>query len=155
MLAEVQGWANLLWGAPWRIGTVPNNLKLYTSDNPAAAYHRPVREWWEGAAFGSLIYYIPLAPDVFLKIERRNDGDHDESNPAGKRRRRDFTAEEISMARHIVTQDATRFLYGEGPIVLRDCATECLERIAKAKVRFAIRYLGYDPRPPRGLGFPT
>lgn len=145
---------NLLCGAPRRIGTGPNDLKLYTSDNPAAAYQRRVGEWWEGAAFGSLIYYVPLAPNVLLKIERRTD-DYDESNPAGKRRRRDFIAEEISVARHMVTQDVTRFLYGDGQIVPRVYATECLERIAEAKVRFAIRYLGYDPKAPKGLSFPT
>ena len=55
MLGEVQGWANLLWGAPWRIGKVPaQSRRLYISDNPVAAYLRPVRPWWETAAFSSL-----------------------------------------------------------------------------------------------------
>ena len=153
MLGEVQGWANLLWGAPWRIGIGPPDLKLYTSDNPVAAYQRPVREWWEGAAFASLSYYVPLSPSMLLKIERRPDG-QDESDPRGGRHQQDFTAEEISIARHVVTQEATRFLYGEGLIVPRDCATSCLKRIGDTKLEFAIKYLGFDPRPPRGIGPP-
>ena len=76
VLAEVRGWANLLWGALWRIGTGPNDVKLHTSDNPAAAYLRRIGEWSEGAAFGSLMYYFTLAPNVLSKIERRTD-DHD------------------------------------------------------------------------------
>ena len=155
MLSEVQGWANLLWCAPWRIGKAPaKSRKLYTSDNPVAAYQRPVRPWWEGAAFGSLTYIMPLSPDTLLKIERRPDGGGD-SNPRGSRRHRDFSVEEISMARHLVTREATRFLYGEGLFVPRDCATKCLKTIDEAKVRFAKRYLGYDPRPPKGQGFPS
>ena len=154
MLGDVQGWANLLWCSPWRIGTAPADLQLYTSDNPVAAYQRPVREWWETAAFASLIYYVPLSPGILLKIERRPDG-QDESDPHGPRRPLDFTAEEISVARHVITQEATRFLYGDGLIVPRDCATKCLKMIGEAKVRFAVRYLGYDPRPPKGLGFPS
>ena len=62
MLGEVQGWANLLWCAPWRIGRAPSDrIMLYTSDNLVAAYLKPVRPWWEAAAFGSLTYFIPLA----------------------------------------------------------------------------------------------
>ena len=148
MLGEVQGYANLLWCAPWRIGTVPTGLKLYTSDNPVAAYERPVRERWETAAFASLIYYVPLSPSILLKIERRPD-DQDDSDPRGGRRRQDFTTEEISVARHVVTRDSVRLLFGEGLIVPRDCATSCLDRIGKAKLRFAAHYLGFDPRPPR------
>lgn len=30
---------------------------------------------------------------------------------------------------------------------------ECLQMIDGAKVRFAVRHLGFDPRPPKGLGF--
>lgn len=147
MLGEVKGWANLLWSAPWRIGFGPPELNLYTSDNPVAAYERPVREWWETAAFASLIYYVPLSPRILLKIERRPD-DQDDSDPRGGRRRQDFTAEEISVARHVVTRDSARFLFGEGLIVPRDCASSCLDRMGKAKLRFAIHYLGFDPRPP-------
>lgn len=155
MLGEVQGLANLLWGAPWRIGMAPDSIQLYTSDNPVAGYLRPVRPWWEGAAFASFTYFVPLSPKVLLKIERRPDQkDKDKPRLRGERHRNDFSEWEISFARHIMTQDAVRYLYGEGPIVPRDCAASCLERIGKAQMEFAIRYLGFDPRPPRGLETP-
>jgi len=153
MLGDVQGWANLLRGAPWRIGTRSTKLNLYTSDNPVAAYQHPVKEW-ELQAFSSFIYYVPLSTNVLLKIERRPNR-YDESAPRGPRRRLDFTTEEISVARHVVTQEATRFLYGEGLIVPRDCATRCLKMIGDAKLKFAIKYLGFDPRPPKGFAPPT
>ncbi len=149
MLGEVQGFANLLRAAPWRIGIAPDSIRLYTSDNPVAAYLRPVRPWWEGAAFASFTYFVPLSPKVLLKIERRPDQKgKNELQPRGERRRNDFSEWEISFARHIVTQDTIRYLYGEGPIIPRDCATSYLERIGKAQLEFAIRYLGFDPRPP-------
>lgn len=156
ILGEVQGFANLLRAAPWHIGMAPDSIRLYTSDNPVAGYLRPVRPWWEGAAFASFTYFVPLSPKILLKIERRPDRkDKEELQPRGERRRNDFSEWEISFARHIVTNDAIRYLYGEGPIVPRDCAASCLERIGKAQLEFAIRYLGFDPRPPRGLEPPV
>ena len=86
-LAEVQGYANLLRAAPWRIGKAAGSLRLYTSDNPVAAYWPAVRPWWEGAAFGSLVYYVPLSPDVLLRIGRRPDSQEED---VGARQRRDF-----------------------------------------------------------------
>jgi len=49
-----------------------------------------------------------------------------------------------SLARHVVTHNARRYLYGEGPVVPRDCAASCLKRIGQAQLEFAIRYLDYD-----------
>lgn len=153
MLGEVQGFANLIRAAPWRIGTTPDSIRLYTSDNPVSGYLRPVRPWWEGAAFASFTYFVPLSPEILLKIERRPDQKEDnEIQPQGERRRSDFSSWEISFARHVVTNNARRYLYGEGLIVPRDCAVGCLERIGKSQLEFSIRYLGFDPRPPRGLG---
>ena len=146
-LGDVQGLANILWGAPWRIGHVSANLKLYTSDNPVAAFQHPVREWWETAAFGSLIYYVPLSPSVLLKVERRLDG-FDESDPGGSRRRRDFTSEETSVTRHVVSRETTKYTFGDGLIVPRECANNCLQAIEDAKIRFAARFLGFNPNPP-------
>jgi len=152
MLGEIQGFANLLRAAPWRIGFAPDSLRLYTSDNPVAGYLNPVRPWWEGAAFASLTYFIPLSPKVLLKIERRPDQkDKEKLQPRGERRYKDFSEWEISFARHVVTNDTKRYLYGEGLVVLRDCAVNCLERIGRAQMEFAIRYLGFDPRPPKGI----
>ncbi|MCP4614538.1 MAG: DUF4238 domain-containing protein [Planctomycetes bacterium] len=152
ILGEVQGYANLLRAAPWRIGIAPATIRLYTSDNPVAGYLRPVRPWWEGAAFASLDYFIPLSPEVLLKIERRTDRkDEKELQPRGERLRNDYSEWEISFVRHVVTNDAVRYLYGEGTIVPRDCATTCRERIDSARLNFAINYLGFDPQPPKGL----
>lgn len=149
MLSEVQGFANILRAAPWRIGFAPGSIRLYTSDNPVAGYLSPVRIPGEGAAFSSFTYFVPLSPVVLLKIERRpHQNNNRKLQPRGERRRVDFSDWEISFARHVVTNDATRYLFGEGPIVPRDCATSCIERIDRAKLEFAIHYLGFDPRPP-------
>lgn len=150
MLSEVKGFANLIRAAPWRIGMAPDSIRLYTSDNPVAGYLTPVRPWWEGAAFASFTYFVPLSPKVLLKIERRPDRkDNEELQPHGERRRSDFSEWEISFARHVVTQNARRYLYGEGPVVPRDCANSCLERINRAKLECAIRYLEFNPQPPK------
>jgi hypothetical protein len=155
MLGEIHGFANLLRAAPWRIGIAPDSLQLYTSDNPIAGYLRPIRPWWEGAAFASLSYFIPLSPKILLKIERRPDQkDKEKLQPQGDRRHTDFSEWEISFARHVVTSDAVRYLYGEGSVVPRECAFSCLERIGRAQLEFAEHYLGFDPRPPKGLGLP-
>ena len=149
MLGEVRGFANILRAAPWRIGFAPDSIRLYTSDNPVAGYLHPVRIPGEGAAFSSFTYFMPLSPRVLLKIDRRPDRKGDkEVQPCGERRRCDFSEWEISFARHVVTNDAIRYLFGEGPIVSKDCAASCLERIDRARLEFAVHYLGYDPRPP-------
>jgi hypothetical protein len=156
MLSEVPGFANLLLAAPWRIGKAPDSIQLYTSDNPVSQHLRPVRPWWKVGAFSSFDYFVPLSPGVLLKLDRRPDSDKDEVlKPQGDRRHRDYSSEEISFARHVVTLNATRYLFGEGLIVPRDCAIGCIKRIDQAKVKFAMQYLGFDPRPPAGLGFPT
>ena len=46
LLGEVQGFANVLRAAPWRIEKPPKHGWLYTSDNPVSRYLRPVRPWW-------------------------------------------------------------------------------------------------------------
>lgn len=149
MLGEVQGFANILRAAPWRIGFAPDSIRLYTSDNPVAGYLHPVRIPGEGAAFSSFTYFMPLSPRVLLKIDRRPDRKGDkELQPCGERRRCDFSEWDISFARHVVTNDAIRYLFGERPIVPKDCAASCLERIDRAKLEFAVHYLGFDPRPP-------
>ena len=150
MLGEVQGFANLIRAAPWRIGTAPDSIRLYTSDNPVSGYLNPVRPWWERAAFASFTYFVPLSPKILLKIDRGPDQKEDEElRPRGERRRSDFSSWEISFALHVVTNNARKYLYGEGTVIPRQCANSCLERIDRAKLGFAIRYLGFDPRPPR------
>ena len=151
-LGEVQGFANILRAAPWRIGRTAGALRLYTSDNPVSAYLPAVRFWWEGAAFGSMVYFFALAPDVLLKVERRRVVEG--SEPAefvGPRRRLDYSDWEVSFARHIITIDSTRFLYGEGLIVPRDCASACVRHHDQANVAHARTYQGFDPSPPTVL----
>lgn len=150
MLGEVQGFANLLRAMPWRVGRAAGSLGFYTSDNPVSGYLSPVRPWWDGGAFPSFTYYVPLAPDVLLRIYRLPYKDKGTiSSPQGERRHRDFSDWEASVAHHIVTNEATRYLYGEGLMVPRDCARDCLEQIGRANLQFAIRYQGFDPRPPK------
>jgi len=149
MLSQVHGFANLIRAAPWRIGCAPDSIGLYTSDNPVASYLSPIRPWWEGGAFASHSYYMALSPTVLLVVERRPDTKEGEKlNPQGTRRHNDFSEWEISYARHLITRDARRYLYGEALIVDRDCAIECLSNIDQAKLEFAVRYLGYNPSPP-------
>ena len=156
LLGEVQGFANLLRAAPWRIGNTLGDRRLYTSDNPVSRYLRPVRPWWEVGAFSSFDYFLPLSPELLLKIERRPDSPDSEEDaiPWGERRRKDFSEWDVSMARHIVSRDASRYLYGDGMIVPRQCAVSCLAQIEANIREFAAKYLGYDPNPPAGLGFP-
>ena len=68
MLESIQGYANMLWSMPWRIGRVPEHIKLYTSDNPLHGYLQPIREWWEHGSFATFWYYVPLSPSVLLRI---------------------------------------------------------------------------------------
>ena len=130
-------------------------MRLYTSDNRVAGYLRPIRLWGEGAAFSSLTYFVPLSPRILLKIERRPDKkDKEKTELRGERRHKDFSEWEISFAQHVITNDAMRYLYGEGPIVDKRCASSYLQRIAKAELEFAVEYLGFDPRTPI-IGYPT
>ena len=147
LLGEVQGFANLLRAAPWRIGSVIGSLRLYTSDNPVSRFLRPIRPSWESEAFSSFDYFLPLSPNILLKIDRRHDSlnSKEDADLRGARRKRDFSEWEVSMARHIVSCDATRYLYGDGTLVSKDCAVSCLSRVEMTTRRFAEKYLGYYP----------
>ena len=157
LLSEVQGFANLLRAAPWRLGEVLGQTRLYASDNPVSRYLRPVRPWWEVGAYSSFHYFLPLSPGLLLKIERRPDSDDSDSetSPWGERREKGFSEWEISMARHIISRDASRYLYGDGLLVSKQYAVSRLDQIELATREFAARYLGYDPNPPPGAGFPV
>ena len=53
MLGETQGWANLILAKPWRVGAVPSEFSLYTSDNPLSPHLASVRPWWDhGGVWG-------------------------------------------------------------------------------------------------------
>ena len=66
----------------------------------------------------------------------------------------DFSEWAISMARHIISRYAFRYLNGDGLVVSTQCAVSCLDRIELTTREFAAKYLGYDPNPPSGVGFP-
>ncbi|RJO62184.1 MAG: DUF4238 domain-containing protein [Dehalococcoidia bacterium] len=146
MLGEIQGYANLLRAAPWRIGRVPDSCRLYSSDNPISGYLQPVRLVGEGGAFSSFTYYVPLSPKLLLEIMRRPDNNDKESlQPRGGRKCKNFSEWEIAFARNVITNDARRYLFGDGTIVLKNEANDFLERIGKVQIEFSIRYFGYNP----------
>lgn len=149
MLSEVQGWANLIRSMNWTVGRVPSSTGLYTSDNPMAPWVDPVRLWWDKPAFANIDYFVPLSPSVLMLIQRRRGrGDTPRSFP-GSRSTKHFSQWEASFARHVLSNTATRYLFGVEPVVSRDCATTCLERIEASKFIDAIRYHAFDPRPPK------
>lgn len=150
LLGETQGFGNLLRASPWRIGNVSGPHFLYSSDNPVVRYLAPIRSMYDFDGFWAYDYYFPLSQDILFKIERRpNYGVSTEANDEwGHRRRKDFSQWEVSMARHIISRDASRFLYGEGPMVSRQCAASCLDRIEWSMREFASRFLGYNPSAP-------
>ena len=138
MLGETQGFANLIMAAPWRIGCASGPLQLYTSDNPVSGYLRPVRPWWDTGAFASRDYYLALSKEILLKFERRPDHNSSDGDPRhyASRRHRDFSAWEVSIARHVISRGATRFLYGDGTVVPRQCAEQCLNQVELAIRKF-------------------
>ncbi len=147
MLSEVQGWANLLEAMAWRVGLAHPSARLYTSDNPVSSYLPPVRPWWSGGALWEHLYVFPLSPHVLMRIDPM--GYETEVEPKGPRERMDFSPWETSFARHVVTNDATRFIYGTTSPVPRDCASSCLKRINAAKAYDAAVLQGWRPTPPR------
>jgi hypothetical protein len=144
MLDEVQGLANQLQAMPWRVGRVMGARRLYTSDNPVARYLTPVRPWWEMCAFPAFQYYFPLSPDVLMRIDPLGD----EPKARGVRSSEPISQFETSFARHLVTHDAVRFLYGNPPYVDSACAKACIERISDVRLAIATQYGGFDPNPP-------
>jgi hypothetical protein len=119
VLAGTPGWSNLLLAMPWRCGRVRSEFPLFTADNGVARHLTPARPQHDYGAFTSYDWYVPLAPEVLLKIEHTWDFDP----PFAHRRHRDFSAWEASVARHIVAAHATRRLYGDQPLFRTDAST--------------------------------
>ncbi len=148
MLEETQGWANLLRAKPWRIGNAADASLLYTSDNPVAPFLTPVRPWWEPGGMATLAYWVPLSPDTLLVLGRMNRS-VGERSAKGPRNYRGFSRWEVSFSNHLQSHNATRHIFGTGPYIPRDCAEGCLRSVTSAMRETAIRYLGFDPHPPR------
>jgi hypothetical protein len=146
MLGEVQGFANLLRAMPWRAGWVDSRSSLYTSDNPVSAYLPAVRPWWSGGGFADHAFFFPLSTRALLKIG--STGRRARLERRGQRSCEHFSLWETALARHVVTADAIRFLYGPGPYVSRECAQSCLRRLDDARLRDAIALQGFNPYPP-------
>ncbi|MBI2170913.1 MAG: DUF4238 domain-containing protein [Chloroflexi bacterium] len=143
MFSEVQGFANLLLAMPWRIGYVPNTMRLYTSDTPVSRFLPSVRPWYYFGGFTHYDYYWPVSSKVLLLVKGRS-----ELQPRGLREVRDFSPYATSIAQHVISQEATRYIFGDGLVVSRKCAISCLADIEKAKLEFAIKYLGFKNTPP-------
>ena len=113
MLGETQGFAGLVLKAPWRIGCALGPAQFHTSDNPLSSDLRPDSPR-RPAGFTMLDYYLALSPQVLLKIERWPDEYKSESQltPRGLRSSIDFSEREVSVARSIISSQATRYLYG-------------------------------------------
>ena len=138
MLGEVQGFANLLRHMPWRVGFVDSGLALYTSDNAVSRRPIPTVRW---AGFPMWRYFWPLTPSVLLQIGPRLT---EEGKPG--RIRGDFSNWETSYARHVVSENASRFLYGPGPYVPKECASSCLKRIDMQRADDAAGHQNHDPQ---------
>lgn len=146
MLGEVQGFANLARAMPWRAGWVHSTSTLYTSDNPVSARLPAVRPWWSWGAFVEHAFFLPLSTRVLLKI-----GPAGHKTPLKRKGDRScvaFSLWETAFARHVVTVEAIRFLYGPGPYVSKECARSCLRRLDDVRLQDAVVLQGFDPRPP-------
>ncbi len=152
MLEEVGGFANLVLYKEWRIGRVTGSRQLYTSDNAVAAYLTPVRPFGSGGALAEHQFYFPLSPGVLL-LTAGDDYDPEvdvsQLDPFGPRIYRDFNDWEVSFARHVISDSASRYLFGPGPYIERNAAQRYLDGFGRTQVEIAMRYQSYDPRPPR------
>lgn len=148
MMAETQGFANLIHAKPWKIGSVPESLPMYTSDNPMAPYLTSVRPWWDHGGIMSLDYFVALSPRTLLRLGRRQTSEKEEPSPHGLRIVGDFSEWDASFARHLTSMATTRFVYGSRPVP-DACATDCVTRINRARLDTAMKYAKFDPYPPQ------
>jgi hypothetical protein len=155
MLEEVQGYANVLWAMPWRIGRVPEHIRLYTSDNPVHGYLQPIREWWEHGMFGTFWYFVPLSQKVLLRFAPFTYRPEDaEVGEPGERVVRDFSGWDAAMALHIQSRGAAQYLYGDGPYVAKKEAAEALAQMEFNVVGQAKVDLNWSGDEPPTIGLP-
>ena len=119
LLGEVQGFAQLLRAAPWRLGRVLGPLKLFTSDDPVVRYSPSYRRSKMPKAFFEYDYYLALSPDVLLQVYPRPPSNGTNGDlPWGGRQSKDFAAWEVKIASDLIWRNANRFLYDQGSILL-------------------------------------
>jgi hypothetical protein len=148
-LGEITGDARMIIAKPWRIGRVDVALKLVTSDNPVSG-HLPLvlPDWWSDLEDTEQFY--PLSPDTLLYVAPI--GRHDGAIPwKGARRSFDFSRWETSRARAVITNAATRYLYGPEPHIGRDLAKRNVEAYDRTSRDVAIEFSGYDPSKPQEM----
>ncbi|MEX0781253.1 MAG: DUF4238 domain-containing protein [Dehalococcoidia bacterium] len=119
-LAECDDYARLLRSMHWRLGISPK--PLFLSDNPLAGAY--LSKPFGPGGFGDLTYYLPLAPQVLLRLTPPKNLD----DPP-LRERRDFSTYEASVASTVVAGDAHTYLYGESPPWTRESAKKELGRL--------------------------
>ncbi|MCH8910235.1 MAG: DUF4238 domain-containing protein [Chloroflexi bacterium] len=143
MLKETTGWANMLGSMQWRVGRVPEDSTLNTSDNMmnprakyAVSYSRP-------RSLVGVDYWIALAPNTLLNLRPRPLDNYGQS---GAKYRQDYDSWEANYANLVSCAHATNFVIGNGPVFSRyDCLKQ-LMRVDHARGRVALE-LGYDPGP--------
>lgn len=131
MLSEVQGPANILRAMPWRVGHVASPPGIYLGDN---AVVRRVLTDVPFAGYPEHTYYFPLSPEVLFSA-----GPHLSGSKKGPRCAPDFSPWETSLARHLITANSNRHLFGRGPYVSRECAGSCLERLSREDWRLTVK----------------
>ena len=140
MLGEVQGWANLFRGMPWRIGWT-ESPSFYTCDNPISGFSTSVCSPWDWSLITSRSYHFPISTNVaiWFAYTRRFKA------AWGSRECRPFSPWEVSFTKQVVTSDATRYLYGPGPYVDRRTASRTLSKINASKLIDAVALQGFSP----------
>jgi hypothetical protein len=122
MVDTTPGLGNVLQAMPWRIGRASGN-SFYTSDSPVSKLPRSATRF---TVYFDNVFLLPLAPNTLLRIGPGLTPDESRSDTVA-----DFNPWETSLARHAVTQCATRHLFGPGPFVSRECAEQCLVKLGK------------------------
>jgi hypothetical protein len=153
MLEGVQGFANLVLVKNWRIGRCAESYQMFTSDEAVAAYLTPVRPFWSGGAFWEFQFFFPISPSVLLWIPgddyKREVDPTKLPPPFGPRKHHDFNEWETSFARHVVSESATRYVFGRAANITRNAARQYIERFDQLQMDVARVYQGFDPRQPR------
>jgi hypothetical protein len=122
MADTTPGLGNVLQAMPWRIGRSSGNC-IYTSDSPVSRLPRSATRF---TVYFDNVFFLPLAPNTLLRIGPGITPDESRLDSVA-----DFNPWETSIARHAVTQCATRHLFGSGPFVSRECAETCLVKLGQ------------------------
>ena len=143
MLRETHGWANLLRSMHWRVGRIPEDSTLNTSDNMMSAKSKYACSYSHPRGLSGVDYWIALSPKTLLHLRPRH---MDDSSGWGSRNRQDFDGWEANYANLVICANATQFVIGDGPVFSRKDCLKQLTRVDHARGRIALE-LGFDPGP--------